>query len=133
MDDARAKLLAQALYRLHGEDDVGLKAELVRQKRDKLPEEEVLSFLPETAESLSSLCSMGHEDLAQYWDSWQQAQFARLKQFQFQLTSDQANVVEEVLSRLLPKARESRRDSPNARGTALYLLCLEYMERGGTV
>ena len=131
LDDAPARLLAQALNRVHGEDDLGLRAELVREVLDKLSQEEVLSLLPETAESLSSLCSLGQEDMAEYLASWQKAQAARLKHLQFQLTSAQTEVVEEVLARLLPGARESRGDSPNARGTALYLLCLGYLEREG--
>ena len=131
LDDARARLLAQALNRVHGEDDLGLRAELVREVLDKLPQEEVLSLLPETAESLQVLTSLGQEDMAEYLASWQKAQEARLKHLQFQLTLAQTEVVEEVLARLLPGARESRGDSPNARGTALYLLCLGYLEREG--
>ena len=132
LDDAPARLLTQALNRVHGEDDLGLRAEVVREVLDKLPQKEVLSLLPETAESLSSLCSLGQEDMAEYLASWQKAQAARLKHLQFQLTSAQTEVVEEVLARLLPGTRESRGDSPNARGTALYLLCLGYLEREGS-
>ncbi len=33
--------------------------------------------------------------------------------------------------RLLPMAKESQGESPNARGTALYLLCLDYLEKEG--
>ena len=129
LDDARARLLAQALNRVHGEDDLGLRAELVRAVLGKLPQEEVLSLLPETVESLASLCSLGQDDMAGYLQSWQQAQEARLRHLQFQLTTAQMEVVEEVMARLLPRARESKGDSPNARGTALYLLCMGYLDQ----
>ena len=66
---------------------------------------------------------------AVYLQSWQQAQEAKLKHLQFQLTTVQMEVVEEVMARLLPRARESQGDSPNARGTALYLLCIAHLER----
>ena len=127
LDDARARLLAQALNRIHGEDDLGLRAELVREVLDKLPQEEVLSLLPETAESLSSLCSLGQEDMAKYLESWQQAQYARLKHLQFQLLPNQLEMVEEALARLLPEARKNRGENPNERGVALFLLCKRFL------
>ena len=129
LDDIRAKMLAQALNRIHGEDDLGLRAELFRQVLDKLPQPEVLSLLPETAESLAVLCSLGEEDMAGYLQSWQQAQEARLKHLQFQLTTAQMEVVEEVMARLMLRAKASQGDSPNARGTALYLLCIGYLDQ----
>lgn len=131
LNDAEARLLSQALNRIQGEDDLGLKAELVREIIDELPQEEVLSLLPETVDSLQSLCSLGQETMATYLQNWQQAQAARLKHLQFQLTPDQLEMVVDVLDRLMPLARESQGDSPNARGTALYLLCLGYLEREG--
>ena len=129
LDDARSMLLAQALNHIHGDDDIGLRAELLRKVLDELPQQDVLSLLPETAESLAALASLGQEEMAGYLESWQQAQEARLKHLQFQLTNAQLEIVEEVMARLLPKARESQGDSPNARGTALYLLCRSYLEQ----
>ena len=128
LDDAHARLLSQALNRVHGEDDLGLRAEVVREILEQLPQEEVLSTLPESAESLHALCSLGQEDMARYLENWQRAQAARLKHLQVQLTSAQLEVVEEALGRLLPKARAVQGDSPNTRGTALYLMARWYLE-----
>ena len=128
VDDVHARLLAQALNRIQGEDDLGLKAELVREILESLPEEEVLSLLPETTESLQALSSLGQESMADYLQNWQLAQGARLKHLQFQLTPAQLEVVEETLSELLPQAKEAQGESPNTRGTALYLLCLRYLK-----
>ena len=128
VDDAHARLLAQALNRIQGEDDLGLKAELVREILESLPKEEVLSLLPETTESLQALSSLGQESMADYLQNWQRAQGARLKHLQFQLTPAQLEVVEEALSELLPQAKEAQGESPNTRGTALYLLCLRYLK-----
>ena len=128
LDDAHARLLAQALNRIHGEDDLGIKSELIRQVLDRLPQEEVLTILPETSESLQALCSLGQMGMAEYLQNWQRAQAARLKHIQFQLTPVQLEVIQEALQRMVPIAREEVVDSPNVRGTALYLLCKAFLE-----
>ena len=131
LGDAQSRLLAQTLNRLHGEDDLGLKAELVRTILAELPEAEVLNVLPETADSLRDLVDLGKQDLSEQLRVWQRAQAARLKHLQFQLTDPQLEVIERALSLLIPEAKEARGDSPNVRGTALYLLCRTYLERNG--
>ena len=127
-DDTEARLLSQSLNRIAGEDDLGLKAELIRELMSSLPEEEVTRLLPETTESLSALASLGQEDMASHLLAWQAAQKARLKHLQFQLTPGQLEVVEEALARLIPEAKSATSDSPNMRGTALYLLCRRLLE-----
>ena len=128
LNDPQARVLAQALNRILGEDDLGLKAELIREILKSLPEKEVLSLLPETAESLQSLSSLGQQSMAEYLQVWQAAQAAKLKHLQFQLTPAQLEVVEEALSLGLPQAKEAQGENPNLRGTALYLLCLRYLK-----
>src|SRR5918992_4861266 len=129
LNDAHARLLSQALNRIQGEDNLGLRAEVLREVLNTLPQKEVLSLLPETIEGLKALAMLGRDTMAEYLQNWQQAQGARLKHLAFQLLPDQLEVVEEALSRLLPLARQAQSHSPNARGTALYLLCLGYLER----
>jgi len=131
LDDARARLLAQALNHIRGEDDLGLRAELLRQVLKGVPEAEVLALLPETADSLQSLASLGQQDMAEHLQAWQQAQAARLKHLQFQFTPVQLDVVEEALGTVMPMARDAVGANPNLRGTALYLLCKSYLERRG--
>src|SRR5918996_252232 len=46
-DDVEARLLSQCLNRIAGEDDLGLKAELLRKVLAELPQQEVLRVLPE--------------------------------------------------------------------------------------
>ena len=127
-NDMEARLLGQCLNRIAGDDDLGLKAELIRELLGSLPEEEVLKLLPETAESLSTLASLGQEDMARHLLAWQEAQQARLKHMQFQLTSVQLEVVDEALARVMPQARSAGGDSPNVRGTALYWLCKRILD-----
>ena len=127
-DDAEARLLGQALNHIAGNDNLGLRAEVLREILDSKSQEEVLGLLPETAASLQSLTSIGQQSIAQALQHWEQAQRARLRHLSFQLTDAQLQVVEEVIQQLLPLAVE-RRESPNHRGTALYLLCLGYLER----
>ena len=129
LDDVKARLLAQVLNRTRGEDNLGLKAKLIRSLLDSLPDQEVLALLPETASSLQDLSSLGMESMAQALEKWQQAQQARLHHLTLQLTRDQLQVVEQVLEMLLPLTKEEQ-GNPNRRGTALYLLCLGYLERG---
>ena len=128
-DDAHARLLAQALNHIQGQDDLGLQAQLIKEVLQSLPQEAVLSLLPETAQSLQALASLGQETMADYLKSWQNAQSARLKHLQFQLTPAQLEIVEEALTQILPQAKTAPGDSPNARGTALYLLCQAYLEQ----
>jgi ParB family chromosome partitioning protein len=128
-NDAHARLLAQALNRIQGQDDLGLHAELIREVLQSLPQEEVLQLLPETVQSLQALSSLGQDTMADYLKNWQQAQSARLKHLQFQLTSAQLEIVEEALTQFLPQAKAAPGDSPNAKGTALYILCQAYLEQ----
>ena len=124
LSDAEAKLLAQALNRIEGDDDLGLKAELVKDILKTLPQQEVLSILPESMESLKALASLGQESLADQLKAWQKAQKARLHHLTFQLTSEQLEVVERALERdRLDNATENL--GPNRRGTALMEICRE--------
>lgn len=127
LDDARARLLAQLLNRLHGEDDVGLRAEVVRDILDSMPQAEVLSLLPETAESLTALAGLGQESLAEHLQAWQRAQAARLRHLTFQLTGDQVDVINEALESAVVGVTKHD-GNPNRRGNALYAICREYLE-----
>ena len=127
VDDNEARLMAQALNRIQGEDDMGLKAELVREILESMPEEEVLDLLPETSESLQWLSSVGQQEMAEYLQNWQQAQVAKLQHLQFQLLPYQLEVVEEALSRLFSQAKKDRGPNPNIRGTALFLMCQHFL------
>lgn len=130
--DPEAMMLAQALNGLRGDDDLALKGELLRNILSSIPENEVLSLLPETAESLKSLATINQIDLAEHLKAWEQAQAAKLKHMQLQLTAQQLEVVEEALSRILPEAKGSSFDNPNNRGNAIFLLCKYYLERSQT-
>lgn len=127
LDDAHTRLLAQALNHIGGEDDLGLRAELLREVLAALPQEEVLCLLPETAQSLQALASLGQADLAQHLQAWQQAQGARLRHFQAQLTPAQLEVVEQALAPFLAGVSGGEGGNPNRRGVALYMLCLAYL------
>ena len=127
-DDSEARLLCQALNRITGDDDLGMRAQLMREVLESCPQDEVLSLLPETTESLASLVSLGQEDMASYLDAWELAKPARLKHLQFQLLPSQLEVVDEALARVMPEAKAAGGDSPNVRGTALCLICKRILE-----
>lgn len=128
---AESRLLMQAMNHIHGEDDLGLRAELLKGLIGSMGEADILKILPETSEGLRSLSSLGQEDLASYLENWQTAQSARLKHLQVQLTRNQLEVVEEALNKVMPLARNQNDDSPNVRGTALYFVCKGYLENAG--
>ncbi len=127
LNDAQAMLLAQALNRIHGEDDLGLRAELIRQVLAKIPEAEVLRLLPETGQSLQNLRELGAESLAEHLEAWQKAQAARLRHMTFQLSNSQLGIVEEALERIAAGATKGD-ENPNLRGNALFALCQKYLE-----
>ena len=129
LDDGGARLLAQALNRIQGVDDLGLRTEVMREVLKVLPQQEIVALLPESIESLNALVSLGQENMARSLESWDQAQAARLKHLTVQLTRAQHEVVEEALGRFMEQAKEVRGDSPNTRGTALFLLCQAYLHK----
>jgi ParB family transcriptional regulator, chromosome partitioning protein len=130
LDDVKARVLAQALNRLEGEDDIGLKAELLKKVLDSLSQDEVLEMLPETASSLESLVFLSKDTMAEYLQQWQESQKSRLKHFVFHLTPNQFEIVEEAIVRMLPEAKSGQFGNPNLRGTALFLVCKRFLEKG---
>ena len=128
VDDAEARLLSQALNHIAGSDNLGLRAQVLRDLLEKLPQEEVLLLLPETSASLSELTNLGEQSIAQALRQWEEIQKARLRHLAFQLTDAQLSVVEEALERLGPAAG-AHEGNPNRRGNTLFLLCQRYLAR----
>jgi ParB family chromosome partitioning protein len=129
--DIEARLLSQCLNRIAGEDDLGLRAEMLQEILNQIPQADVVKLLPETVESLNAFASLGQQDLAGYLQNYQQAQVARLKHLTFQFTPPQLEVIEEALARVMPQAGDPSAGNPNPRGNALYLLCQSYLELTG--
>ncbi len=129
LDDIKARILAQAINNLHGEDDIGVKAELMKKVLESLSQSEVLDILPETSNSLHALATLDQHTVAEYLQNWQEAQKMRLKHLMFHLTSSQFEIVEEAIERMVPKAKCGQFSNPNSRGTALYLLCKEFLDK----
>ena len=128
LDDGHARLLAQALNHIHGDDDLGLRAELIREVMQIIPEEEVAAVLPDTLVGIKGMASLGKETIAGYLQNWEQARSVRLRNLLFKLTTEQLKTVEEALERILPEARQQQGISPNTRGTALFLICKSFLE-----
>ncbi len=129
LGDSEAMLLAQALNTVHGEDDLAMKGEMFRKVLAEIPEDRILSLLPETAESLQSLTEISQVDLAEHLKAWQEAQAVRLRHMQLQFTNKQLETVEEALSFIEATAREEQIENPNRRGNAIFYLCRFYLER----
>ena len=103
-DHAKARLLAQALNNIVGTEDLGLRAGTHRSILESVPQEEVLTLLPETAASLGELASLGEEDLSRHLQACNLAQSARLKHLTFHLAADQLAVVNRALERSMTDA-----------------------------
>ena len=125
--ETEAKLLAQTLNRLHGPDDLGLRAELVKDILAAIPTEKVLALLPETSQGLRALTMLNPETLEEHLWHWQLAQKAKLVRFSARLTATQLETVQRALNRLHPEARDSSAENPNKRGNALYLMALGFL------
>lgn len=69
-DDIETRLLAQALNHIAGEENAGLRADVVRHLLDNLPLDQVASILPDSAQSLQALASFGQEDIAEHLAAW---------------------------------------------------------------
>lgn len=132
LGDAQARLLSQVLNNLHGEDEWGLRAELVRQVIGDLGQEDVLAVLPETAASLQGLASLGQDDLSQHLRHWDQARAARLHHLLLQLTDEQHQTVQRAIAAALKGAKPVGH-APNRRGQALAAICAFYLEKGRIV
>ena len=129
VNDAEARLLAQAMNDLHGDDDLGVKGDLLKVVLETVPESRVLSLLPETAGSLRALATLSKTDMAEHLMAWQRAQAARLRHLLLHLTEKQMETVEEAITLIMPRVMALGSDNPNNRGTAIYLLCRFYLER----
>ncbi len=129
-DDADARLLSQALNNITGEDNPGLKADLINHILSEKTMDEIVAVLPGTAESLTALASLGEDDLAESLQQWQASQAAQLKHMTFQLLETQLEIVEETLKRV-DRIVDTDESNPNRRGVALYELCRFFLKSGG--
>lgn len=129
LDNTRAMLLAQALNGLRGEDDLAMKGALLKEILSNASEDEVLSLLPETTESLKSLSLINEMDLVEHLKAWENAQAARLRHMQLQFTDEQLETVEKAVSLMITRAEKTGFDNPNTRGNAIFMLCKFYLER----
>ncbi len=135
-DDTQARVLTQALNAIHGEDDLNRKAALVKAILAAMPAEEVSAILPETADALRGLASIGQasaESLGEQLAAWSEAQQARaavkLHVTSFPFSEQQREVVEEAVARALP--RVTGMEAPNRRALALVAVCTDWLHGQG--
>ena len=103
-------------------------ARLLRDLLAQLLEQELLSVLPETRESLNALASLGQEDLVSRLRAWQEGREGHVKHFTARLTPDQKDLVDEVIGTILARITPGQDGNPNRKGLAPYHLCLAYNE-----
>ena len=125
--DGDARLLAQALNRLHGEDNAGLKSRVVREILDSMDAEEALSILPESASSLKELGNLGQEDIAEHLRQWELMRKVKLTNLILAFSDDQMEVVEEAIERARPLARQTG-GAGSTRSRSIYQICRRYIE-----
>ena len=125
-DDAEARLLAQALNRISGEDDPAMKADALRRILETLPAGDVLELLPDSAKYLKGLSEIGAESLCEHLRAWQKAQGARLQHLTAQFSTAQFGTVQKALAAAAAGAPDDPAN-PNKRGNALFLICKTYL------
>ncbi len=134
VNDTEARLLAQALNAIHGDDDWNEKAALVRDLLAVLPPDTVAAVLPETPAALASWAALGDqgpETLAQGVSVWDQAKSARLERVSFPCSPEQKTAVEAAIARALPPAAPNA--GPNRRAVALVRICTEWLATHASV
>lgn len=131
VDDAQARLLAQALNAVHGQDDMNKKAALLRDLLAAMPEADVLAILPDTAEALRGLAALGQQtaaSLGEQLTDWARVQEAKvaaaLHVTSFSLSDLDKEAVERAVDLALP--RFAKAEAPNKRGLALAAVCEEW-------
>lgn len=129
VDDAHARLLAQALNAIHGQDDLGRRALLVRHLLDAMSAEEVARILPDSPGMLQDLAKAADPSrgptLLDAIHQFEASRRARLQRRSFVLAEADWTPIEEAVARALPRVGEG--DEPNRRGLALRLVCLEWL------
>ena len=125
-DDGEARLLSQALNHIAGQDNPGLRGEVLRRILESTTEKEVTELLPGSLERLKDLTRIGQEDLAEYLHIRIQTHEARLEHLVFQLTPEQLSTVRSALRRA--GGQGGNNQNPNRRGNALAAICEQYLE-----
>ena len=128
LNDAHARLLSQALNHIRGDDDLGLRAEMVRKILETIPESDVAAILPDTTETLRALANLGQNELGNYILNKIKAQAARFSHLHFQLTDKQMLVIEKALDKVTSKINDKNGDT-NLKGEALYVISKFYLEK----
>ena len=129
IDDGEARLLSQALNHIAGQDNPGLRGEVLRQILESTPERQVAELLPGSFERLKEFAQIGQEDLAMYLQTKRQASEARLLEHMvFQLSREQLAIVRSALRKAGESAQEGKDRNPNQRGNALATICKNYLE-----
>jgi ParB family transcriptional regulator, chromosome partitioning protein len=129
LNDQEARLLAQALNNIHGQDDLTDKGEVIRTVLSTIPADKVISLLPESLGSLQALSSLGQEDLTQHLQAWQRAQEIKLKHMILEFSDQQLKTVEEAIRLILHQAKPKDGNNPNSRSNAIFLLCKDYLDK----
>jgi ParB family chromosome partitioning protein len=75
------------------------------------------------------MVNLGQETMAGYLQNWEKARAARLRNLIFKLTQEQLQSVEKAIDQILPEAKRQQGISPNARGTALYMICKSFVDK----
>ena len=127
-DDGDARLLSQVLNHVAGQDNPGLRGEILRRILESTPESEVAELLPDPIERLRDLTQIGQEDLAEYLRRRLRTDQARLEHLVFQFTHDQLSIVRAALRRAGRAVPDKKDANPNRRGNALVAICRHYLQ-----
>jgi|GEM_PF-551410 len=131
-DDVQARLLAQALNAIHGQDDLNRKAALVRELLAAMDAEDVAAILPDGVEALRGLAALGQGggDLSGQLAQWAATEAAKaqakLHVISFPFSDEQKAVIEDAIAKALALPAVARYEGPNKRAAALVHIAQEW-------
>ncbi len=132
LSDAQARLLAQVLNRTRGDDDIGLKAALLRELRQQLDLDELAGYLPEDQGQLESVASVGTTSLEEAFTRWTEREADPLHTLTFVLQNEHLEIVSQALEKAQGQVKGQASTTRSLRSAALVHLCGQFIaEEGG--
>ena len=126
VDDAEARLLAQALNGITGSDDPEKRQASLDLILEKIPKGEVLELLPEAVLAIEEAISFEPSSLIDHLETYEKSRKAKLRNFSARLTDDQLPIVDRAIAHAVEHAAADDRN-PNRTGNALFHICEKYL------
>ena len=126
VNDAEARLLAQALNRIEGTDDPVKRQASLELILENIPRGEVLDLLPDAANSIGQALAFDVPSLMDHLENFEDSRKTRLSHFSAQFTNNQQPIIDKAISHARKNGAFDE-TNPNKRGNALFHICQAYL------